>query len=155
MLGLYLCRSMQSKPAQAQSETQLVMIEYRYNFPLDPRDVARVFKASGIIRPADDIPRIARMLAGANLIVSAWDAGKLIGVCRALTDHSYCCYLSDLAVDAAYQRQGVGKCMIDIVREVVGDEVSLILLSAPGAMDYYPRIDMDRADNAFIIKRRR
>ena len=131
------------------------MIEYRHNFPLDPREVARVFDASGIIRPTGDIARIERMLAGADLVLSAWDAGKLVGVCRALTDHSYCCYLSDLAVDAAYQRQGIGRQLISQVREVLGDEVSLVLLSAAAAMDYYPHIGMARADNAFVIKRSR
>jgi len=131
------------------------MIEYRHNFPLDPREVARVFEASGIVRPTDDLPRIARMFAGADLVISAWDTGRLIGVCRSLTDYSYCCYLSDLAVDAAYQRRGVGKRLIDMVRDVLGDEVSLVLLSAAGAMDYYPRIGMTRADHAFIVKRSR
>ena len=131
------------------------MIDYRHNYPLDPRDVARVFESSGIIRPTGDLPRIARMLAGADLVVSAWDAGRLIGVCRALTDFSYCCYLSDLAVDRAYQRQGIGKHLIDMVRDVIGEEVTLVLLSASGAMDYYPKIGMSQAKNAFVIKRSR
>lgn len=129
------------------------MIEYRNNFSLDPREVARLFDASGIVRPTNDIPRIARMFTGADLVISAWDTGKLIGVCRALTDYSYCCYLSDLAVDVAYQRQGVGKHLIDLVRNFLGNEVSLILLSSSGAMDFYPRIGMTRAENAFVIKR--
>jgi ribosomal protein S18 acetylase RimI-like enzyme len=131
------------------------MIEYRHNFPLDPRQVVKVFDASGIVRPTEDLPRIARMFAGADLVVSAWDADRLIGVCRSLTDYSYCCYLSDLAVDAAYQRRGVGKRLIDMVRDVLGDEVSLVLLSAAGAMDYYPLIGMARADHAFVFKRSR
>ena len=76
----------------------------------------------------------------------------MIGVCRALTDYSYCCHLSDLAVDGDYQRHGVGKRLIDMVRDVVGDEVLLILLSASGAMNCYAKIGMSRAENAFVIK---
>ncbi len=132
-----------------------MMFEYRHNYPLDPFDVARVFDASGIVRPTKDIPRIARMLAGANLVVSAWDKGKLIAVCRALTDYSYCCYLSDLAVDAAYQGQGIGKYLIHKVTEIIGEEVSLVLLSAPAAMQYYPKVGLSHSDNAFIAKRKR
>lgn len=93
------------------------------------------------------------MLEGANLIVSAWHEDKLIGLCRALTDYCYCCYLSDLAVDRAYQRQGIGTKLISQVREATGDEVSLVLLSAPGAMDYYKQIGFTLADNAFVKKR--
>lgn len=131
------------------------MIEYRHNFPLDPVDVARVFDASGIVRPTDDLPRITRMFAASNLVVSAWDEGVLVGVCRALTDYSYCCYLSDLAVDRAFQRRGIGTELIRRVQATIGDGVSLILLSAPGAMAYYPAVGFAKAENAFVIRRAR
>ena len=129
------------------------MIEYRHNFPLNPIDVARVFDSSGITRPTDDIPRIARMFAASNLVISAWANGVLVGVCRALTDYSYCCYLSDLAVDQTFQKHGIGKELIKWVQSTVGDEVSLVLLSAPGAMSYYPSVGFAKAENAFVIRR--
>ena len=75
-------------------------IEYRHDCPLDPTEVARVFDASGITRPTTDLPRIARMFAAPSLVISAWQNGRLVGVSRSLTDYSYCCYLSDLAVDS-------------------------------------------------------
>ena len=131
------------------------MITYRENFPLNPADVARVFKASGIKRPYNDLARIAAMFAHANLVFSAWDGDTLVGVSRALTDFSYCCYLSDLAVDAAYQRQGIGEELVRLTKEKIGDQVSLILLSAPDAMDYYPRLGFALADNAYVIRRLR
>lgn len=129
------------------------MIEYRLNFPLNPNDVARVFDSSGITRPTDDIPRIARMFAESNLVISAWANGVLVGVCRALTDYSYCCYLSDLAVDQAFQKRGIGRELIRRVQSTVGDAVSLILLSAPSAMPYYPTVGFAKAENAFVIRR--
>jgi ribosomal protein S18 acetylase RimI-like enzyme len=131
------------------------MIEYRENERLQPLDVARVFDASGIVRPTGDLARIARMFENANLVVSAWDGARLVGVCRALTDYSYCCYLSDLAVDAAYQKRGIGREMIRRVQAAIGEEASLILLSAPGAMGYYPKVGFILADNAYLIRRKR
>jgi ribosomal protein S18 acetylase RimI-like enzyme len=131
------------------------MIEYRKNHQLDPNDVVRVFDASGITRPTHDVGRIGRMFKNSNLIVSAWADGKLIGICRALTDFSYCCYLSDLAVDKAYQKKGIGREMIRHVEDAIGEEVSLILLSAPNAMSYYPNVGFDKIENGFIIKRKR
>jgi GNAT superfamily N-acetyltransferase len=115
------------------------MIEYRENQPLEPVEVARVFEASGISRPTKDIPRIAKMFANANVVISAWDGTRLIGVSRALTDYSYCCYLSDLAVDVAYQKHGIGRELIRRTQSIIGEEISLILMSAPGAMAYYPK----------------
>ena len=130
------------------------MIDYRENQELDPAAVARLFDASGIVRPTSDIPRIARMFANANLVISAWD-GLRLGVSRALTDFSYCCYLSDLAVDADYQRRGIGQELLRRTQSLAGDEVTLILLSAPGAMAYYPKVGLAQADNAFVLRRKR
>ena len=128
-------------------------IEYRHNFALDPADIARVFDSSGIKRPTDNTPRLSRMFAASNLVISAWSNGVLVGVCRALTDFSYCCYLSDLAVDQAFQKHGIGKELIRRVQDTVGHEVSIILLSAPDAMSYYPAVGFAKAENAFVIKR--
>lgn len=130
-------------------------IHYRHNLPLDPREVSRVFVSSGITRPASDLPRIARMFAAPALIISAWHEDRLVGLSRSLTDYAYCCYLSDLAVDKAYQGLGIGRELVQRTRDSVGDEVSVILLSAPGAMTYYPTLNFTVADNAFLIKRKR
>ena len=105
-------------------------------------------------RPIDSAPRLQRMLDYANLTITAWDGNLLVGVSRALSDFSFCCYLSDLAVDQAYQRRGIGKELVRRTHEAAGaDETALILLSAPAAMDYYPKIGMQRMDNAFVIRR--
>ena len=130
-------------------------IEYRHNFPLEAQDIARVFDASGITRPTKDLARIARMFTAQALTISAWDGTRLVGVSRSLTDYAYCCYLSDLAVDKEYQALGIGKELVRRTQAVIGEEVSLVLLSAPGALSYYPTIGFAPADNAFVIKRKR
>lgn len=105
-------------------------------------------------RPVDDRARIEKMLEHADLIVTARDAtGLLIGVARAVSDFSYCCYLSDLAVDQAWQGRGIGKILMKRVREEAGQETTFILLSAPGAMSYYPQAGLDSFDNCFGLKR--
>src|SRR6202030_1427194 len=63
-------------------------------------------------RPVDDPDRIARMLAATDLLVAARQGGVLVGVARSITDWNYTCYLSDLAVDQAYQGQGIGRALI-------------------------------------------
>lgn len=106
-------------------------------------------------RPVASRVRIEKMLSHANILVTAWREDLLIGVSRALSDFSYCCYLSDLAVDEAYQRQGVGKELIRLTHEVSGTaDTMLILLAAPKAVGYYPKIGMDRHTECFVIKRK-
>lgn len=104
-------------------------------------------------RPVDDIARLDTMLRQANLIVCARLEGKLIGVARALTDYSYCCYLSDLAVDVSHQRRGIGRCLIKETRERAGKFVTLILLAAPASETYYKHLGMNHVGNCFIIPR--
>lgn len=131
------------------------MVTYTDNKEQNAKDVAEVFMNSGITRPHEDLPRIQRMIDHADILITAWLDGKMIGVARAITDFSYCCYLSDLAVDNQYQKLGIGKELIKQVQTAIGDECSLILLSAPGAVDYYPRIGFTKNDRAFVIARKK
>ncbi len=103
-------------------------------------------------RPVHDAEIIRAMLANADLILTARVAGKLIGVSRALTDFAYCTYLSDLAVDAACQRQGVGRELIRRTHEAAGLHTTLILLAAPKARGYYPHIGMEAHDSCWVIR---
>ncbi|SIS73373.1 MULTISPECIES: GNAT family N-acetyltransferase [Alicyclobacillus] len=130
-------------------------IEYSSTRPVSGPQLADVFRRSGIRRPVDDLARMERMARAADLMVTAWDGERLVGVARSLTDFCFCCYLSDLAVDRAYQRQGIGKRLVEITREALSDEVMLLLLAAPTAMSYYPHIGFDKADNAWLIARKR
>lgn len=101
-------------------------------------------------RPVDDPERIGRMLKHANVTVTAWHGDLLVGVSRAITDFSFCCYLSDLAVDEAYQHRGIGKKLIDETHNTAGRETKLILLAAPAAVDYYPKIGMQNFPHCFV-----
>jgi predicted N-acetyltransferase YhbS len=112
-----------------------------------------LYKSSGINRPTADKERITKMYANSNLIVTAWDKDKLVGISRSLTDFCYCCYLSDLAVRQEYKSTGIGKKLIALTKEKIGDQAMLLLLSAPTAMDYYPKVNFQKVDNGFIINR--
>lgn len=136
-------------------KVSLVEIIYKRDVLLDTKEIIRVFEASGINRPIQDKTRIAQMFANSNLVLSAWDDKTLVGVCRCLTDFNYACYLSDLAVDKQYQSMGVGKRLVKEIQDIIGERVALILLSAPIAMDYYPKIGFETIQNGFIIKRKR
>jgi predicted N-acetyltransferase YhbS len=102
-------------------------------------------------RPIHDRQTMRGMLEHADIIVTARLDGRLIGISRAITDFSYCTYLSDLAVDAEYQRQGIGKELIRCTHEAAGRQTLLVLLAAPKARDYYPHIGMTGHDSCWII----
>lgn len=106
-------------------------------------------------RPVGDLPRLDRMLRQADIVATARDGRRLVGISRAVTDFSYCCYLSDLAVDAAYQRQGIGKRLIAETHEAAGELTSLVLVAAPGAESYYPGIGMQQRPSCWTFRRKR
>lgn len=130
-------------------------ITYRREPLPDAAAVARLFDAAGLRRPTQDLARIGRMLQHADLVLTAWHGAQLVGIARALTDFSYCCYLSDLAVDRAFQRRGIGGELLARVRTAIGDQCNLLLLSAPEAVDYYPQQGFAPAEHAFLIRRAR
>lgn len=106
-------------------------------------------------RPVSDPDRLQRMLRQADLIVTARDGERLVGISRALTDFAYCCYLSDLAVDTAYQHRGIGKRLIEETWTRAGEGATLILLAAPAAETYYPKIGMAHVASCWAIPRTR
>ena len=126
---------------------------YKVHDKISPAELSQVFKASGIRRPVDDLDRLQKMIEQADVIITARTDNQVIGVARAITDFSYCCYLSDLAVDKDHQKAGIGKNLIKLLQEEIGEEVSLLLLSAPEAMEYYPKIGFTSFDNGFSIPR--
>jgi predicted N-acetyltransferase YhbS len=117
------------------------MITYRLGNDLDIDAVIDVYRSStlGEHRPVDDREMMRTMLAAANLVVSAWDGGKLVGVSRSLSDFAFCTYLSDLAVRLEYQRQGIGKELMRRTQKS-GKAATVFLFAAPAAVAYYEHV---------------
>jgi predicted N-acetyltransferase YhbS len=62
-----------------------------------------------------------------------------VGISRSLSDFAFCTYLSDMAVDVAYQRAGIGKELMRRTQEA-GGQATVFLFAAPKAVDYYPHV---------------
>ena len=128
------------------------MIDYQLEPELSAEEFIDVLNRStlGERRPIDDRERIEAMLKNADLIVTARSNGQLVGVSRAITDFAFCTYLSDLAVDAACQRQGIGRELIERTHQAAGLKTRLILIAAPMAQTYYPHIGMVPHDSCWM-----
>ncbi|RJQ60670.1 MAG: GNAT family N-acetyltransferase [Stygiobacter sp.] len=128
------------------------MIEYKIENDLSAEEFIDVLNEStlGERRPVNDLERIKKMLANANLIIVARENGKAVGVARSLSDFAYCTYLSDLAVSKDHQKKGIG---IELLRQtkIASGEAKVILLSAPAAVEYYPKIGMTKHNHCYIL----
>jgi predicted N-acetyltransferase YhbS len=102
-------------------------------------------------RPVDNLPVIEAMLRHADILCTAWDGEKLVGVARSVTDFEFCCYLSDLAVDVDYQHQGIGTELIARTQASLGPDAKIILLAAPKAVEYYPKLGFTQHPSAWLL----
>ena len=132
-------------------------IRYALEPELSAEAFIGVLEASGLAerRPVGEPARIETMLRHSDIILTARHEGRLIGVSRAIADFGFCCYLSDLAVDRAYQRGGIGRALIDRTWDAAGRQTTLILLAAPAALAYYPHIGMTKHEGCFTYPRER
>jgi len=130
-------------------------IEYKTNTPITTEQFIECLKKStlGERRPIENYDCINGMINNSNLVVSAWDNNKLIGIARSVTDFHYACYLSDLAVDKQYQKMGIGKQMQIITQDQLGPECNLILIAAPAANEYYKHIGFSQNERCWILQR--
>ena len=128
------------------------MIRYETGNHLDLDAVIELYRDStlGERRPVDDRERMAAMLRHANLVVTAWDGDQLVGISRALSDFSFVTYLSDLAVRASHQKQGIGKELIRRT-QAAAKQAKLLLLAAPAAEKYYPHIGFAHHPQAWML----
>jgi predicted N-acetyltransferase YhbS len=129
------------------------MITYKTGNDIDLEEMIDLYRAStlGERRPVDDRERMRQMLTYANLVITAWDGVQLVGISRSMTDFVYATYLSDLAVRLSHQKLGIGK---ELIRQtqLAAPKASVILLSAPKAVEYYPHIGFTQHLSAWVLR---
>jgi ribosomal protein S18 acetylase RimI-like enzyme len=140
-------------PHGKSGDASMAEIEITREARLPVREFLDVLHRSGLAerRPVNDLERIVSMLEHANLFITARDEGRIVGVSRCATDFSYFCYCSDLAVDKAYQRQGLGKRLLAATRAELHPQATLYLIAAPAAISYYEHLGMTRHDRCFAF----
>lgn len=129
-------------------------VVYREDAKLTVEQVIDLYKRStlGERRPIARPDIFQGMLDNANLTITAWVNDRLVGISRSLTDFTYVAYLADLAVDEAYQKMGIGKRLIDETRLRLKPECMIVLLAAPNANEYYPKIGFEHNPRAWVLR---
>jgi len=128
-------------------------ISYKTDIIPSTDQIIELYETSGLPRPTYDVERITAMFKNSDLIVTAWDGDNLVGVSRTITDWVWSSYLADLAVNPNYKKSGIGKKLIEITREKVGEQSMVLLLSVPTAMEYYLKVGFKKEDRGFLIER--
>ena len=120
-------------------------ITYAQEQSLTARDYIAVVGSTYMAerRPVSNPVRIAKILAGSNMIVTAREeSGEIVGVLRGVSDGEWVCYVADLAVRDGHQRKGIGTGLLDKCKSILGPGMGIVLVAYPEAVDYYRRIGM-------------
>jgi GNAT superfamily N-acetyltransferase len=131
-------------------------IEYCDNISITVDQAIQLYKRStlGERRPVGRPDIFEGMLKNANLTLTAWSGKRLVGIARTLTDFTYVAYLADLAVDVEFQKQGIGKQLIEETRQRLKPECMIVLLAAPAANEYYPKLGFEHNPRAWVLRGR-
>ncbi|MEP6674173.1 MAG: GNAT family N-acetyltransferase [Ferruginibacter sp.] len=129
-------------------------IIYRSDIKPTAASIIELYENAGLPRPTDDADRIEKMYEHSNLVITAWDDELLVGVSRCITDWVWSCYLADLAIRKEYKKSGIGKKLIELTQEKLGEQSMILLLSVPTAMEYYPKVGFLKEDRSFMIARK-
>lgn len=132
----------------------IMTIVYRENAPLCIEAARDLYRRStlGARRPVDQPDWFAGMLNHANVIITAWQGERCVGIARTLTDFTYVAYLADLAVDVDYQQQGIGRQLIVETRQRLTPACMIVLLAAPQAHEYYARLGFESHPRAWVLQ---
>ena len=91
------------------------------------------------------------MIKGANLLITARSEGQLVGLLRCLSDFCYRSFIADLAVARSFQRKGIGRQLIQVVRNQA-PEARLILFSAEDAAPFYKKLGFHLHERCYQLK---
>ena len=92
--------------------------------------------------------RIPRLLENASLSLAVRNEdGLLVGVLLGLTDFAYWLYVTDLGVDRAYERQGIGRALMKTALELAGGEkdIAVYLIANENAVPFYEKLGMEQS----------
>ncbi|MBI1752999.1 MAG: GNAT family N-acetyltransferase [Acidobacteria bacterium] len=110
--------------------------------------IRALYAAAPLRRPIHDPERIRRMFEASNVVISAYDGERLVGLLRGWTDFAFDGYICDLAIHPACQKTGVGRRLLDLAVEL-GEGVQWVLLASPIAKDYYAHVGWAKVENGW------
>ena len=118
----------------------------------DVEAIRALYAAAPLRRPIHDPETIRRMFAGANVVISAYEGERLVGLLRGWTDYVFDGYVCDLAIHPTQQKAGVGRRLLELAQGL-GADIQWVLLASPIARDYYARVGWEKVENGWKLAR--
>ena len=127
-------------------------IQYSISGELLPEELGRLLQAANMGTYTKG--KLHRLISGSTTYVTACDSGKLVGFGRVLSDRATLAYINDMAVNPNYQRQGIGRIIVETLIKAAGD-VNSIYLYTNTADSLYMRSGFQLSEKRLYVLRNR
>lgn len=93
--------------------------------------------------------RIQKLVNNASIsLVARNESGAAVGVLFGVTDFAYWLFVTDLGIDRAYEKQGLGRGLMKQAHELAGGEkdIAVYLVANEDAIGFYEKLGMEKSD---------
>jgi N-acetylglutamate synthase-like GNAT family acetyltransferase len=100
-------------------------IDYSISGELQPDELGNLLNS--VFSEIYTHSELTSIITGSKVCITARHAGVLVGFGRLLSDGATMAYINFMAVDAKYQRQGIGQHILKLLIEAAGEVNSIFL----------------------------
>ena len=115
------------------------------------KDLQELFQAVGWLS-ANYPERLKKALDNSETVFTAWDGKKLVGLVNAIDDSELTAYVHYLCVNPEYQGQGIGKGLLQRIKDKYKDYLYIILIAENEALvRYYSQNGFEYVDGRYVF----
>ena len=92
--------------------------------------------------------KLVRAMQGFETVISAWDGEQLVGMICVMDDGVMTAYIHYLLVRPEYQGSGVGRALVERVKEIYRDYLRIVLVAYDEELGFYESCGFKKATEA-------
>lgn len=92
--------------------------------------------------------KLVLAMRGFRTVFSAWDGDDLVGMICVMDDGVMNAYVHYLLVDPAYQDRGIGRALVDRVKEKYKDYLRIAVIGYDKEISFYENCGFVKSENA-------
>lgn len=119
-------------------------IEIQINGSIEEGEVIELYRLNSW-SSAEKPDQLLPALRNSHTLVTARMSGALVGIANAISDGHLVVYYPHMLVHPAYQRQGIGKKMVEAMHSIYGGFHQQMLTADGEAIEFYKSVGFVRA----------
>ncbi|MBU3156988.1 GNAT family N-acetyltransferase [Clostridium estertheticum] len=129
------------------------MIMYNTDKKVDYDKLKTLFNEVGWNDKTEDNNRLLLMVENSQIVVTAWDEGRMVGFARCTTDYVFNGQINNVVVDSKYRKKGIGKNLINIIFNS-SQQVTYMLRGSISNEEFYRSLGFEDGPISLIYKRK-